>query len=57
MDENIVRQLGYMLAEHTRVLGMVAENERKMLLMESQTYSVDDFFNAAANLETIARNV
>lgn len=57
MDEHTVRQLGFMLAEQARVLGMVAENERRRMLGESPAYGEDAFNAAAFTIEQCARSV
>ena len=52
-----IKQLGLILAEYTRVLGMQAENMIRQSLDQSMAYSEIDFNIQANQIEFLARQL
>lgn len=57
MDAHTARQFGFLLAEHARTQGMVAENVARQVRGEAPAYTEDDFNRQAFHIENIAREI
>jgi hypothetical protein len=57
MNNYQIKQLGLILAEYTRVLGMQAENMIRGSLDQSMAYSEIDFQLQANQIEFLARQL
>lgn len=51
MEDYQIRQLGLILADFIRGLGMMADNMQRQQLNESMSYTDKDFESIAANIE------
>ena len=57
MQDYQIKQLGLILAEYTKVLGMQAENMIRESLDQSMAYSEIDFNIQAQQIEFLARQL
>lgn len=57
MEDYQIIQLGRILAEFTRGLGMMSENMQRQAVDESMAYTDNDFNDIASNIESYANDL
>jgi len=57
MEDYQIRQLGLILAEFTKGLGMMSENMRCQVTDKSMAYSDNAFYDIASNIESYVNDL